>query len=325
MCGICGIRRFGEEPITAEQIRILLVGNERRGNQATGLALQQMDGSIQVYKDDEPASRVVMDKAFGAFVDENLRPDTLCAIGHTRAATKGLTIYPKNNHPMWDEQTAVIHNGMINNDDFLFRDMKLERVADTDSDIFRAILSRDGLTRDGIQALNRVSGSAAIAALDTRYPGKLLLARSGNPIVLSTTEDHLLWSSEKGPIYDALRPFYKKWGIWQRRMKVENVGFCNMPNDTAWLITDKLREDEQGDPSFIEWHQAFKVAYTYTARTYEIHNNYNFRWSNDHKGTKAVVTRCKNCKTWLQIEPHMRSILDRIKCVTCGKMLREAK
>lgn len=285
-----------------------------------------MDGSVQVYKDDEPASRVVMDGKFNRFLEENLREDTLCVIGHTRAATKGLTIYPKNNHPMWDETTAVVHNGMIHNDDWLFKDLKLDRVADTDSDIFRAILSKDGFTVKGINQLNKVSGSAAIAALDTRYPGKLLLARSGNPIVLATTENHLMWSSEKGPIYDALRPFYKRWGIWQRKMKVD-AGFMNMPNDTAWLIGNEPRKDEQGDQTWIEWHAAFKVAMTFTPVRYDVHNSYNFRWKNDHGSEKMILMRCRNqkCKAWLQLTQEQRRNLKDYHCVTCKTPLSKEK
>ena len=326
MCGICGVRRFGEEPITPEQIRILLVGNERRGIQATGIATQQMDGSVQVWKMDEPAGRAVMDPGFQEFLDGNLKEDTLCVLGHTRAATKGATVYPRNNHPMWDEKVAVVHNGVIHNDDFLFNDLKLTRVAETDSDIFRAILSSEGFTRKGITTLNRVVGSAAIAAVSTEHPGKLLLARSGNPIVLCATENHLIWSSEKQPIYDALRPFYKKWGIWMRKMKVD-CGFNNMPNDTAWLIGDEPRKDQVGDDTWVEWHNIFKVANYFTAAKYDVHNSYNARWSNDHRGKKAVVIRCTNvkCKCWLELSPEMRGNLEKLRCEQCGVMLKRAE
>ena len=60
MCGICGLRRFGEEPIEKRHIDMLLMMNERRGNQATGVALQNSDGKVRVYKIDEPAARVVV-------------------------------------------------------------------------------------------------------------------------------------------------------------------------------------------------------------------------------------------------------------------------
>lgn len=326
MCGICGIRRFGSEPISSEQIRILLIGNERRGNQATGVALQQADGSIQVFKDNEPANRFVLDNDFGKFLDENLRNDTLTFIGHTRAATKGSPAVPKNNHPMWDGKVAVIHNGVISNDDFLFRDLKLERSADTDSDIFRAILSRNGFTSHAINVMNRITGSAAIAAISTDYPGKLLLARSGNPIVLATNDaDHFMWSSERQPIYDAMRPWVRKGGIYFRKARADYY-FTNFPNDTSWLIADAPMEIE-GESRWLEWHSQFHTASYYRSVSYNVNENYASR-----RGVKKVkLVQCPNpeCKTgtrggrtMLQVTEAQAQNLENVICPDCKTALR---
>src|ERR1700690_900722 len=160
MCGICGVRRFGESPITLDEINIMLIDNQRRGNHATGVALQQVDGSIQILKQDEPAWRFVTTDAYHAFMEANLREDTLIALGHTRLATKGPTTNNVNNHPMWAGKTAVIHNGVIHNDDAMFTRLKLERFAETDSDIIRAILDDQGFTPKALNMLSDLSGSA---------------------------------------------------------------------------------------------------------------------------------------------------------------------
>lgn len=322
MCGICGIRRFADAPIGAEQIRILLIGNERRGNQATGVALQQFDGSVQVFKTDDPASKFVLEKAFEEFLTEYLKEDTLTVLGHTRAATKGLPIYNKNNHPMWDETVAVVHNGVIYNDDMLFREMELTRVAETDSDIFRAILREEGITPKGINTLNKIGGSAAIAAVSTDYPGKLLLARSGNPIVIATTEHHMLWSSEQQPIYNALRPFYRRFGIWQRKIRAD-AGFMPMPNDTAWIIGSEPGPED----NWVEWHDKFRVAMTYTAPRYNVSDTYWNNWQKSHGGEKQRMIQCVNgkCMAWLTIRPDQRGRLEEMTCGVCKSPLKRGR
>lgn len=323
MCGICGIRRFGDEPIRLDQITTLLLGNERRGTQATGIAIQQANGSIQVHKDDEPANRFVLDREYKEFVEANLRPDTLCVIGHTRAATKGLPSFNKNNHPMWDGKVAVIHNGVIMNDDFLFRELKLDRVAETDSDIFRAILSKQGFTLHGINTLNRISGSAAIAALSTDHPGKLLLARSGSPIVLAVNDvNHLIWSSERQPIYDAMRIWEKKLGLGYFRKARADYWFTNFPNDTSWLIGDKPGLDPAHEETWLEWHSVFKTANFYRSTGYDVYNNYATK-----RGVKRLkLVQCPNpeCKnegtgrrTLLQLTEEQLEHRDRVICSVC--------
>jgi predicted glutamine amidotransferase len=334
MCGICGVRRFGAEPINAEQIKVLLLGNERRGNQATGVAFQQADGSIQVFKNDEPASNFVVDPKFGEFLEQNLRPDTLTVLGHTRAATKGHPSKNKNNHPMWDGKVALIHNGMVNNDDYLFNDLHYERAAETDSDIFRAIISNNGFSTKAVNLLNRVVGSAAIAAISTDHPGKLLLARSGNPIVIaSTSEDgnsgHMIWSSEKQPIYDAMRPWAKKPpGYWFRKARAEYY-FTNFPNETSWLINDKPIQGEDGE-TWIEWHAAFKTSHYFRSTSYDVHGNYALK-----RGVKKVrmivcpnvdcfeLQHGKRMRTTMQVSEEQQTAgLDNLVCPQCKTSLK---
>lgn len=321
MCGICGIRRFGDVPISPEQIKVLLIGNERRGLQATGVAFQQVDGSIQVYKDDEPANRFVLDNAFNEFLDEHLKEDTLTFLGHTRAATKGHPSINKNNHPMWDGKVAVVHNGVITNDDQLFHELKYNRAAETDSDIFRAIISEQGFSTRALNQLNRISGSAAIAAVSTEFPRKLFLARSGNPIVLATTDDYqqLVWSSEKQPIYDSMRPWERKPPGYYFRKSRADYYFTNFPNETCWLIGDKPKADDGSD--WIDWHAAFKTAGYFRAANYAVHETYASR-----RGVKKIkLILCPNleCKdgkerTRIQItEDQEKTRLKGLECPVC--------
>src|SRR5579859_3020665 len=211
-CGIAGIRRFGPEPIRESQLRILMCALEHRGISASGIALVK-GAEINVYKADVPAWEFVKSDGWRAFIGEYLTKDTEMALLHDRAATQGDPDKMENNHPVYSGVTAVTHNGMISNDFGLFNSLKLERKAEVDTDIIRALLDRDGLTRKGIESLNRMMGSAAIACASTKFPGKLLLARSGSPLVVASVGEQMIWASEKGAIHAASRPFFQRWGI----------------------------------------------------------------------------------------------------------------
>lgn len=300
MCGIGGIIRYGKEPITEEMIALLLTGNEHRGNDATGIALSQMDGSVQVFKKKEMAWKFVEGKDYDEFLNKNLKPDTWGAILHTRYATRGNPSKNENNHPMFAGKSAVIHNGMIFNDDILFNTHKeFKRSAETDSDILRAFIDEYGITDKCIKEMNRIGGSAAGAAFHPKYPQKMLLFRSGSPMTLGSTTDFFLFSSEQGTVYKALRPYVERFNMWFQLVKAD-AGFSPMADDTAWII----------GPKGYESHAKFEIMtgkyIEPNRRTYEGFEERNKQW--DRKVTpvttiRSVVTfddaTCPKCfKNW---------------------------
>src|SRR5689334_9587634 len=101
MCGIAGVVRFGDTPILEETLAMLLVSNEHRGNDASGIALSQADGTIAVYKNDIQPWKFVKSPEYKEFMEEHLKPDTWAAMVHARAATEGNPRDNNNNHPMF--------------------------------------------------------------------------------------------------------------------------------------------------------------------------------------------------------------------------------
>jgi Glutamine amidotransferase domain len=219
-------------------IALLLTGNEHRGNDATGIALSQADGSVQVFKKATIAWKFVEDKEYEEFLNKNLRPDTWGALLHTRYATRGNPKDNNNNHPMYAGKSAVIHNGTLFNDDTLFHSRNFKRKSETDSDILRAFVDEYGITEECIKEMCSIGGSAAGAAFHPKYPQKMLLFRSGSPMTLGSTDEFFLFSSEQGTAYKALRPYVKRFNMWFQLIKAE-AGFSPMAADTAWIIGPK--------------------------------------------------------------------------------------
>lgn len=327
MCGICGVRRFGKTPIHEDQISTLLVANQNRGNHATGLALQQADGSIQVVKRDVPAWNFVASDEYKEFIKANLKPDTITFLGHTRLATVGDPRDNKNNHPMFAGKTAVVHNGGISNHTWMFGDLKAKRSCETDSDIIRAILDEQGFHRKTFHTLSKLSGSGAFAAVSTDFPGKLLLGRSGNPLELAANDsDHLIFSSERSPIYQANRPYEKRFGLWMRRARAD-LSFMPMNNDSAYLIGSKPvsgTEDWQGD--WLEWHTELRIAYQgWTGHCYKVNENYRSSRTKYYGDSQVAVVKCLNedCLEFIPVNDTMMKNLKAYKCKKCGTRLEE--
>lgn len=238
MCGIAGVKRFGTEPITVEEIRSLLLGIEHRGNHATGMALVNPDHTVHVFKQDTPAWRFVNNEDTLKFLADFLNDETKTVILHTRWATQGNPKVNQNNHPMFLDKVAAVHNGTIHNDTFLFNNEKVARSCETDSDIIRALLDKYGFTPEGVKALNRMSGSAAIAAINPDKPDELFLARSGSPIKYAVSDEKFWWASELPPLTAAVRPWVQKHGFYARTPRYD-VSYMTMPDNTAYIINDE--------------------------------------------------------------------------------------
>lgn len=235
MCGIAGVVRWGKEPIKEDIIGILLVDNEKRGNDASGLVIQQAAGSLNVLKKDVPGWKLVTSEEYTKFIKDYLKPDSRSVLVHARGASRGNPRDNNNNHPIHAGCSAVIHNGMLRNSDEMFNSLKLERKADTDTDIARAIFDKWGLTSEAIRKLSKASGSGAIAVVHPDYKDKLLLLRSGNPLTIASNEDFFFFSSEKTTLHKACRPFIERMGMWFQAQKPD-VDFANMADNTGWII-----------------------------------------------------------------------------------------
>lgn len=345
MCGVAGVKRFGETPIPEEVVRVLFAGMEHRGTDASGIATE-FNGTVTVLKDDVPAWQFMASHKFKKFIAEKL-PTATTVLIHTRAATGNASPRKQdNNHPLFHKNVAIIHNGMINNDDTLFREMKLERHAETDTDIIRAILDKEGFTRQAVRQLSRMSGSAAIAAVSPESPGYLLLGRSGSTLVTAYEKetDLFYWASEKAAIHQATRKWEKLRGFYMQAAK-SHLYWRTVPNDSIYLI----------GPEELEWHQEFKTSVRYVQPNYtKQYSEYDSRQKRFDKnvgelkmGPKLLGTpvdggkkekdeedpdivdartfvQCELCEKWSYFtQPCEDVVLSEVVCGWCGEMARK--
>ncbi len=151
--------------------------------------------------------------------------DVNVGIAHTRWATQGKPENPENNHPVVAPGIVLVHNGVLSNDDEIFRLLECERRGQVDSEAVAALLSygREAFGEDDPAVLlELVEGDAALAWLDGNTPTKLHLARlRSRPMELAWTDSgDLLMASTPAALQSAV---HKRAGIVRRRSVAEGT------------------------------------------------------------------------------------------------------
>lgn len=116
-------------------------------------------------------------------------------IAHTRWATHGVPC-ERNAHPHVSGSIAVVHNGIIENYEALRAELTAQGyvfVSETDTEtiahLVEAILKTETALFKAVQAAcRRLVGAYAIAVVDQRQPGKVVVAREGSPLLLGLSD-----------------------------------------------------------------------------------------------------------------------------------------
>ena len=211
MCGICGFvvdnavgfggaARGIEIPEKLKELTIsLLQESQSRGTHATGVAAVTRELKIGMYKKAIMADYFVQDKTFDEFAEKFLTDKTRIVFGHTRFETKGTQQNNFNNHPILSGDVIGVHNGVIQNDEVLWRKegVKQDRRGKVDSEVIFHLLDlvskRKGFgVEDAIYEISKhLTGSYACAAVHAKKPKYLWLFCKQNPIYIYSAGDNL--------------------------------------------------------------------------------------------------------------------------------------
>ncbi len=185
MCGIVGY--IGEETakdVLVEGLRKL----EYRGYDSAGIAVPNLDGSIDVVR---RAGKVqgLADAVSGDGYQGG------CGIGHTRWATHGAPS-ETNAHPHADcsGKIAIVHNGIIENFVQLRDELKAEGHvfrSETDTETIAHLLEKhyDGDMVDAMRkTVAELQGAYGIAAIHADHPDQIVVTRKDSPIVVGQAD-----------------------------------------------------------------------------------------------------------------------------------------
>ncbi|MDY0167303.1 MAG: glutamine--fructose-6-phosphate transaminase (isomerizing) [Thermoguttaceae bacterium] len=211
MCGIVGYIGGNR---TAEFLVDGLHRLEYRGYDSAGIATVDGDGVLHLVK---TAGRI---RNLEERLAESPSPGSV-GIGHTRWATHGAAT-DANAHPHLggDGQLAVVHNGVIENHAALRERLIGEGYqfqSQTDTEVIGHLIDRclrsrgepdADMARDGFQllaetvaeALSQLQGTFGIAVLFRRWPGMLIAARRGSPLIVGVGRGEHFLASDASPL-----------------------------------------------------------------------------------------------------------------------------
>jgi glucosamine--fructose-6-phosphate aminotransferase (isomerizing) len=195
MCGIIGYTGpKSAMPVLLRGLKLL----EYRGYDSSGISLGTK-GRLRTYK-----------KAGKLAELEAVLPSSsreTAGIGHTRWATHGRPT-DLNAHPHLGSRgrVAIVHNGIIDNHAALRRELEAEGLAfasETDSEVIAQLVeselrahSEAGPEAAVVSALARLQGTFGLAMLFADYPGLVVGARNGSPLVLGIGEGECFLASD---------------------------------------------------------------------------------------------------------------------------------
>lgn len=196
MCGIVGYVGYqAVVPILLDGLRRL----EYRGYDSAGIAYIEQNG---LYTQKSQGKIQQLETLLGA---QEIK--STIGIGHTRWATHGAP-NKVNAHPHSDcnQRIALVHNGIIENHSSLKKELMKkghEFRSQTDTEVLSHLIEEywgDSLEESVASALQYVIGTYGLAVVSTDDPEKVVVARSGSPIVIGVGKGETFIGSDTAAI-----------------------------------------------------------------------------------------------------------------------------
>ncbi|MFJ5446570.1 glutamine--fructose-6-phosphate transaminase (isomerizing) [Methylobacillus methanolivorans] len=202
MCGIVGaVGARNIVPVLIEGLSRL----EYRGYDSAGVAVLSTDSICRV----RAVGRVA--EMQGKAQAENLTG--MVGIGHTRWATHG-GVTESNAHPHISRgEIAVVHNGIIENHDEQrqrLQAMGYEFESQTDTEVIAHLIHHylaQGLALlDAVKhVVKELTGAFAISVVSIHYPGQMICARQGCPLLIGLGESENFIASDVSAVLSVTR------------------------------------------------------------------------------------------------------------------------
>src|SRR5262249_2826337 len=214
---------------------------EYRGYDSSGLATLS-DGVLHVRK---KAGRI---DELAALLEKQPAPGDL-GISHTRWATHGGAT-DGNAHPHLggNAVVAVVHNGVIENYSALKQQLQAEGFvfrSQTDTEVIAHLIARylDGDLVEAVRkALARLKGTYGLAVLSPHFPGMIVGARLGSPLVLGVGDGEAFLASDPSALL----------GQTQQVSYLTDRQVCVLRPD-SWEVFDENRAPVAARVQQIDW------------------------------------------------------------------------
>ncbi len=205
MCGIVGaVAQRDVASILLEGLRRL----EYRGYDSAGVAIVDENGELQRLRRTGKVSELS-----DAMDQSPLKGGT--GIAHTRWATHGAP-NERNAHPhVSGENIAVVHNGIIENHGELRQFLQAEGYqfnSDTDTEVIAHLVNHELKKNDSLlsavqSVVTQLDGAYGMVVMDRSDTERLIVARSGSPLVIGVGIDEHFIASDQLALFPVTRRF----------------------------------------------------------------------------------------------------------------------
>lgn len=212
MCGIFGISIGKNLNINRKILKSIVDSlfklSESRGKEAAGIAISSKN-DITVYKQPTSASIMLRSKEYKQIFDTDFKKNAdfhqpMTIIGHSRLVTSGAQQINENNQPVIKDGIVGIHNGIIVNDEELWKKFpSLERKYEVDTEVMLHLIryfynDQNSLIPAVQDSFKLIKGAASIALLFDDINNLLLATNNGSLYVCTNTNDNIcIFASER--------------------------------------------------------------------------------------------------------------------------------
>lgn len=301
MCGVCGYitTKPKMESYAKTRVTSLLVSSAVRGKDATGIAFvdayRKKNNALFILKQPLEAEEYVALKEVRETL-KGVNPSIL--IGHTRAKTQGDAANNNNNHPITDQNgLALVHNGMISNDDDIFESFKLNRIAQVDSEAIVQLIShfKNKKKKTTVQAIQLASaelrGSMACAMIDAKEKDALYLWASTSPMTIGYEKStgNIYFASTKEILAPSLELYGSYLEFFYEQVNSVDIVYRTLPDDTGIVIKKgKIEAFKIERPAYVSRAAAvYTSAWCYQCKDYHMPDKHTVKEEKKTVGFKA--------------------------------------
>ena len=239
MCGIFGI--ISKDVVNNHDLNLLANHARQRGKDSSGIVFFE-NNSFSVKRAD-----CDIKKLLSRFKISN----SPIVLGHSRLITNGLS----DNQPVIRDDIIVIHNGIIVNDDLIWKNLELRRHHQIDTEVIAAITENHLNTGQDINCLSQNILSQCEGTISTAIVlpklGKLILFSNNGSLYTGTKDGSLIFSSESYPL--------TKLGCKNVNQIKEKAHIEDIHVRGEIILSDDKSRDENLIPEFLHNSQEAKM------------------------------------------------------------------
>lgn len=230
MCGIFGI--ISDKKINNSHLRELALHARQRGRDSSGLIYHNND-SYTIKRASYDLKKLL---------NEQQSFDTKIIMGHSRLITDGLN----DNQPVIRDDVCVIHNGIVVNNDKIWKEIDVTRTLQIDTEVINGIvishLNQNGAITDiANEVISRCKGTISCILLLAKK-GKIILFSNNGSLYKGEIEDDIYFSSESYAL--------KKINCSEIKQIWSDAFILDIPKSNNIMLDDSKMRDENLIPTF---------------------------------------------------------------------------